>query len=1707
VVRNSKPFVFIYILFVLFSSALLFSSQLMAAEESGCSISLEHSDANKVEISVDLLNLDIKPDNQGEGYVIRIPGESIGGSPGGFDLPHISRMIVIPPSAGIELDWSASEVRTLSSKTPSIVTDKSQSEEHQWVGPTLMRQTGLLPENVVEIGDPVIMRGIRMVNVTVNPVQYNPVSGDLLVYDKIDVKLNFTDNNVVNPVANPGRIRPSEAVLSVARSMVLNTDALERDDPEMKGSYVFVIPEFDGLRDVIAPLIEWRTRQGYPTQVIEINRWVGNNELRNMLIDAYFDWEIPPEYVTIIGEADRRRVDFSIPTFDVGRAFMWETDYTYSLLDGNDMLPDVAIGRLSARNLDDLGVIVNKIISYETNPHLVDDDGNDDSAWLRRSALLANDQRTGYSAIFLNRWLRKMLLDTGFEEVDTLYFTSNPNQQDCHDFIERNITDGISMFNYRGWGQFNGAWAYEDAGRLNNVGKWPFLVLPTCNTGDFADHVLNEFGYTESFVWVEGGGIGALGSSGFTHTNYNNVLCGGIQNGLFRDNNWHFGWALNQGKMELYRHFGMFNDVQDPQVETLLVWEAHAYQFNLMGDPATQIWTAIPTALNVTYQPEISLGDNRITVLVADENDNPLSDINVSLVHDLEVVRLSSTSAEGLVEFTFNPGELELGTYLITAFQHDKVPHIGEIEVEEVDYCFSFGSLVIDDDGEDASQGNDNEIANPGERLELRTYVKNFGNQAVEGVVGLNLSLLSGFAEIIDGDARIEEAPALEDSVMVTFVVDVGTLNRNGGKVVLALAAETGDLAWNSAIEFNVAAADLEAVDFVFEPDPFTPGDTAWVDVSLRNFGPLASDELHATLVSNRDVIVVFNNEADYEASQPDGDNVTARFRIYSHTLTVPGTTVDMTIHLEAENGFQDEATFNFVVGQAGHGTPFGPDYYGYVCFDDTDAEWPEVAPEYEWIEIDPEQGGPGTDTEIADLGNEQDFSVPIDLPFQFQYYGRTYGPDEEIEDRRKITICSNGWFAFGDESKLADFQNRRIPPALGPWAQVCVFWDDLVNYVDRDQNRIGGIYYWYDEENHRFIIEWSQMRRYIGMIDGRIRPGSVNTFQAIVYDPQHYPTYTGDGEIAFQYQTSNDDRDVDPLEYDTPYATVGLVNLNGTNGMEYVFWNEYANGAAVLQDERAIKFSTKLVIVTGSIHGTVVEYDTGEPIPGAEIRGSRGSFGLTNRDGEYVMDNVLVGEDYSFTAWAPGYNDSTRSGFDIVEDGEINLDFSLRHPNFALSDNSLSALIQPDTEQERVITVTNDGNGVLSYRTFFDYSGEDQAQRWRKLAHISVTDSVGDGKIQGVTFRDNDLWITGSNNRSNPNKFYLFDRDGVQSGVVDQPGVSSYGFRGMTLVDDVIYGGDTDWIVAVDLMGNAIDSIPGPLDLQRALAYDPAGTFFVANGRTDPLVQIDLDGNVLNTYEHELDIWGLGYFRDDSDGLPLYIVSRDKTNPALRIPFALVTKMNPETGEMRVVTVLEGELEDQVGGMAIVKGFDPMKWVMAVVMTNASGDKVSIYDLGPNTDWINFAPRFADVDPGETLPITFMYNSTGLDVGSYELLLNFQHNAENLEQEMIISLEVSAEASANNETNLPLEFGLAQNYPNPFNATTAIPFALTKASDIKLAVFDIVGRQVAELATGQFQAGRHTLTLNAADYSSGVYIVRLEAGNQVSRMKMALIK
>ena len=88
-----------------------------------------------------------------------------------------------------------------------------------------------------------------------------------------------------------------------------------------------------------------------------------------------------------------------------------------------------------------------------------------------------------------------------------------------------------------------------------------------------------------------------------------------------------------------------------------------------------------------------------------------------------------------------------------------------------------------------------------------------------------------------------------------------------------------------------------------------------------------------------------------------------------------------------------------------------------------------------------------------------------------------------------------------------------------------------------------------------------------------------------------------------------------------------------------------------------------------------------------------------------------------------------------------------------------------------------------------------------------------------------------------------------------------------------------------------------------------------------------------------------------------------------------------------------------------------------------------------------------------------------------------------------------------------PYEFTLSQNFPNPFNPSTRINYSLAETADVRLIVYDILGRRVATLVNEVQNAGPHTVNFDMGRYASGTYIYRLEAGDFVSVKKMMLIK
>ncbi|MGD9900221.1 MAG: T9SS type A sorting domain-containing protein, partial [Calditrichaceae bacterium] len=88
-----------------------------------------------------------------------------------------------------------------------------------------------------------------------------------------------------------------------------------------------------------------------------------------------------------------------------------------------------------------------------------------------------------------------------------------------------------------------------------------------------------------------------------------------------------------------------------------------------------------------------------------------------------------------------------------------------------------------------------------------------------------------------------------------------------------------------------------------------------------------------------------------------------------------------------------------------------------------------------------------------------------------------------------------------------------------------------------------------------------------------------------------------------------------------------------------------------------------------------------------------------------------------------------------------------------------------------------------------------------------------------------------------------------------------------------------------------------------------------------------------------------------------------------------------------------------------------------------------------------------------------------------------------------------------------PVSLKLLPNYPNPFNPVTVIPYEIPESSQVVLQVFDILGKKVATIVNAYQNAGRHEVSFDASDLSSGIYYYTIKSNAGIKTSKMILLK
>jgi len=1537
--------------------------------------------------------------------LLAIEGGGFEGDAGEPEMPTFSRLVAIPDRAGVRVAVTSVETRELAGLRP--MPHQPDDASGFVIDAAAYARAGYGDSDRVLVGEPALARDLRVVPVTFRPVRFDPARNTVEVAARLQVRVEFDGEDTRNVPARPrANIPPSFDQLY--REMVVNYSGPRDGQRVSLGSYVIICPNNSEVISRLQPLIEWRTRKGFEVRLATTAETGTSKEnIKAWIQNAYNTWSNPPEYIALVGDTDGT---IAIPHWnETYSGYGGETDHPYVQLAGGDILADAHIGRISVDTYARLSLYVNKIVGYESTPYMTD------TSWYTRACLTGDPGSSGYTCVQIMQWHKSRLREWGYTQIDTIFTSPFVSQ------MTAKLNQGDTVFGYRGYYGMSGF----DTGHitaLTNGWKMPFAVNLTCGTGSFSS-------YSRSEAWIRAGntttmaptgGIASIGTATLgTTTRHNNCMYYGIWRGVFWENMFRFGESLTRGKYELYVNYSRmdFN-----RMCYFTCWN------NLMGDPAGEIWTGVPQTMAVSHPAQISVGASSVTVSVT-AGGAPCAGAYVCLWKGAETFVGGYTNPAGTIELPVSAPTT--GEMKITVSKHDHKPYLGSLTVGQQARFAGYLAHTIDDDTSGTSFGNGNGLINPTERIELPVQIKNFGTQSLTGVTG-TISCDSPYVTILDADETFGDlAPGATAWSADDFDIEIAPGAPHGHAFNLALDLTSGVNSWRSLIPLQVVSAEFSFVSLTLYNVGSTldPGESGQLVVRLHNTGAASASGTTATLTSQSSWLTVTDASGTYGTIIPGGvgDNSADRFGLSAAANCFPGHIAGLTMVLQFSGGARDTVRFSIPIGTAATTDPTGPDAYGYYAFDNTDTGYSAYAPTYSWIEIDPNHGGAGTSLGLTDFGNGQDNSKTITLPFAFQYYGETF---------TRATICSNGWLAMGS-TYLTNYRNWHIPGAGAPNYMIATMWDDL---YQSGNNRV---YTRYDSANHRFIVQWSRMPNINCS-------GTVNA-QAILYDPQHHPTATGDGIIVFQYHTFSN---CDALQH---YCTIGIQNGDQTDGVLYTYYNYYTPGSATVQAGRAIKFMPIITQPRGTLSGTVTNASNGgTPVPGAQIHiVQTGDSFYTDANGAYTAS--LTPGTYSVTASHPSFTSYT---FHYVYVGEG----QTTTRNFSLTD-----ILPPAISGTTLLGNTADTFGPYAVTaTITDYSALTECSLiynpggagWTTVALQAQGADQWAGEIPGQA--ENTLV-----------RYYIRARDAASRTGTDPAGAPAetyYFWILAPIFEDAMEAGPGGWTHAVVTdgfvdqwhMSTQRNHTPGGGTAWKFGAAGGGDYAILADGAlvTEPL---ELTGGSTLTFWHWI-------AAEVSGSYPGY--AYDGGLIEMSLDGEAWSQVSPEGGYPYLI---------RPGGQP-----GPFPADTPVFSGTA--------------DWTQVQLSFGEMQG--TVQLRFRFGSDGAT------------GAEGWYIDDVYLIGDGPGAASVREIELrPERLAMHANLPNPFGgAGTLLRFDLPQPAPVRLEVFDAAGRLVRTLVAGSLAAGQHSVFWNGLDANghavgSGVYFSTLDAdGRRVGR-RMLMVR
>ena len=752
-------------------------------------------------------------------------------------LPMVNSLIEIPYGAEprIEIiaksfiDYNLDEIGLAGRIYPtqeSVSKSQEQSSVTFYLDEEIYSQNSFTSESIATINDVGTMRALRIGNLMISPIQYNPSQAQLRVYDRIDLIVHFDGANLTK-TNQQKKIYYSPYFESIY-NQISNYNPNTRFDDMINDPVTYVIITSPIFLNSLNNFIDWKTQKGFNV-VIGNTAEIGSSTsaIKNFIEDLYdnpSDGMTAPSFVLFVGDVAQ------VPSYN-GTTGSHVTDLYYVDMTG-DMIQDIFHGRFSANNLSQLNAQISKTLEYEKYEM-------PDPSYLEEVLMVAGVDAS-YASTYGN----------GQINYGNDYYFNSAHGISTHTYlypasdaggaaaaIIQDYSEGVGFANYTahcspaGWA--DPSFTTSDVSGLYNYNQYNLMIGNCCTSTAF-----DQESFGEAVLRAENkGAVGYIG--GTNNTYWNEDYWWGVGNGNITANpsynstgpgaydcsfheNGEENWAVVNSTVMLAGNLAVV------EAGTSLV-DYYLEIYHLMGDPSLSTYFGIPSTNSVYHDTFVPIGSESLTISAL-----PHSYIGISM--NGQILGSGTADESGTAEINLSNVSVP-GTALVVVTGQNLQPHLSEILIASPDgpyvmvdnYSFTSGSVV------------DTDVIEFGETVNLTINLENVGNgDAVD--TNLNLSTDDPYITITNGSSNFNLGSNNSfTSDGLEFIVDDNIPNNYSFQIACSISS--GDEIWESMLNFTAFAPEIEVDSIIGNLEPGIP---ASLSINLWNLG---GSDIHSPVV------------------------------------------------------------------------------------------------------------------------------------------------------------------------------------------------------------------------------------------------------------------------------------------------------------------------------------------------------------------------------------------------------------------------------------------------------------------------------------------------------------------------------------------------------------------------------------------------------------------------------------------------------------------------------------------------------------------------------------------------------------------------------------------------------------------------------------------------------------------------------------------